>query len=95
MTGHRLVFVGGLHPSGTTPLTRCLAAHPEISGFAGTGVAEDEASTSRRSTRRPWPTAGRAGSSLRPAAHLTERSALLTPDTGARPARAVAAPLGT
>jgi hypothetical protein len=40
--GHRLVFVCGLHRSGTTPLTRCLAAHPAISGFSGTGVEEDE-----------------------------------------------------
>ena len=29
----RLVFVAGLHRSGTTPLARLLAAHPEISGF--------------------------------------------------------------
>src|SRR4030095_4002905 len=42
MTDHRLVFVGGLHRSGTTPLTRCLAAHPQINGFARTGVEEDE-----------------------------------------------------
>jgi len=42
MTDHRLVFVGGLHRSGTTPLTRCLAAHSQISGFEGTGVEEDE-----------------------------------------------------
>jgi hypothetical protein len=39
---HRLVFVCGLHRSGTTPLTRCLAEHPEVSGFRGTGVPEDE-----------------------------------------------------
>jgi hypothetical protein len=39
---HRLVFVCGLHRSGTTPLTRCLADHPQVSGFRGTGVPEDE-----------------------------------------------------
>jgi hypothetical protein len=39
---HRLVFVAGLHRSGTTPLARALAAHHQVSGFAGTGVPEDE-----------------------------------------------------
>lgn len=38
----RLVFVGGLHRSGTTALGRILADHPDISGFADTGVPEDE-----------------------------------------------------
>ena len=39
---HQLVFVGGLHRSGTTPFARCLAAHPMVSGFSNTGVDEDE-----------------------------------------------------
>jgi len=38
----RLVFLAGLHRSGTTLLARLLAAHPEISGFSGTGVPADE-----------------------------------------------------
>lgn len=37
-----LVFLAGLHRSGTTLLARLLAAHPEISGFSGTGVPADE-----------------------------------------------------
>ncbi len=41
-TEHQLVFVAGLHRSGTTPLARCLAAHPRASGFADTGVPADE-----------------------------------------------------
>jgi hypothetical protein len=42
MEGHRLVFLAGLHRSGTTLLARLLAAHPEISGFSGTGAPADE-----------------------------------------------------
>jgi hypothetical protein len=38
----RLVFVGGLHRSGTTLLARLIASHPEASGFRETGVPEDE-----------------------------------------------------
>jgi hypothetical protein len=42
LPGERLVFVGGLHRSGTTPLARWLAQSPLISGLSGTGVPEDE-----------------------------------------------------
>jgi Sulfotransferase family len=40
--GHRFVFLAGLHRSGTTLLARLLAAHPQISGFSGTGAPADE-----------------------------------------------------
>ncbi len=39
---HTLLFVGGLHHSGTTLLGRALRQHTAISGLRGTGVPEDE-----------------------------------------------------
>ena len=38
----RHVFVGGLHRTGTSLVARWLAAHPDVTGFARTGVWEDE-----------------------------------------------------
>ncbi|HZC75318.1 MAG TPA: sulfotransferase [Gaiellaceae bacterium] len=39
---HQLVFLAGLHRSGTTLLARLLAAHPQVSGFSDTGAPADE-----------------------------------------------------
>jgi sulfotransferase family protein len=82
--GHRLVFVGGLHRSGTTPLARALAAHRQVSGFSDTGVEEDEG----QHLQRVYPPARAYGGpgrfALHPAAHLTERSPLLTPEVATR-----------
>jgi hypothetical protein len=41
-SGERLVFIGGLHRSGTSLVHRCLSDHPDVSGFHDTGVPEDE-----------------------------------------------------
>ncbi|MEL6971146.1 MAG: sulfotransferase [Bacteroidota bacterium] len=38
----KLVFISGLHRSGTSILHRTLSASNQISGFSGTGVPEDE-----------------------------------------------------
>jgi Sulfotransferase family len=73
---HRMVFIGGLHRSGTTPLARCLAAHPQVSGFTGTGATEDEG----QHLQTVYPPAKAYGGPGRfafdPAAHLTEDSPL-------------------
>jgi hypothetical protein len=76
---HRLVFVGGLHRSGTTPLTRWLAEHPGVSTLRETGVWEDEG----QHLQDLYPPAAAHGGPGRfardPKAHLTESSPLLTP----------------
>ncbi|GBE11908.1 hypothetical protein BMS3Abin13_00184 [bacterium BMS3Abin13] len=38
----RFIFLAGLHRSGTSLLHEILRCHPEISGFANTGVPKDE-----------------------------------------------------
>ncbi|HET7475015.1 MAG TPA: sulfotransferase [Dermatophilaceae bacterium] len=84
MTAHQLVFVGGLHRSGTTPLARALAAHSDISGLSGTGAREDEG----QHLQQVYPKAkvyGGSGRFARAAeAHLTESSPLATPDAAQR-----------
>jgi hypothetical protein len=78
--GQRLVFVGGLHRSGTTLLARLLATHPEAGGLDGTGVPEDEG----QHLQSVYPPAERLGGSgrfaLNSSAHLTEESPRATPE---------------
>lgn len=79
-----LVFVGGLHRSGTTLLARLIADHPDATGLSGTGVPEDEG----QHLQDVYPPAERLGGSGRfahhGAAHLTEDSPLATPENAQR-----------
>jgi len=74
----RLIFVGGLHRSGTTLLASLLGLHPQVSGLSGTGVHEDEG----QHLQRVYPPAAAFGGPGRFAfseeAHLTESSPLVS-----------------
>ena len=75
MDDHRFVFLAGLHRSGTTLLARLLAAHPQVSGFSGTGVDADEGQhlQSVYPAAKVWGGPGRFG--FAPEAHFTEEEA--------------------
>jgi hypothetical protein len=81
---HRLVFVGGLHRSGTTPLARLLGDHPEISTLSGTGVSADEG----QHLQDVYPAAHAFGGpgrfALDSRAHLVEHSHLVSPRSADR-----------
>jgi hypothetical protein len=82
--GHQFVFVAGLHRSGTTLLARLVAAHPEISGFSGTGAPADEGQhlQSVYPSDHEYGRPGRFG--FAPEMHLTECSPLVSEETARR-----------
>jgi hypothetical protein len=80
----RLVFVGGLHRSGTTPLSRALALHSDISGLSGTQVKEDEGQHLQDVYPKAKLYGGPGRFALDPRSHLTESSPLASPSTAAR-----------
>ena len=76
--GSRLVFVGGLHRSGTTPVARILGQHPEVSALAGTGVREDEGQHLQSVYPPAWVHGGSGHFARAGRAHLTESSELVS-----------------
>ena len=78
LDGSKLVFVGGLHRSGTSLVHRCLSDHKDVSAFYGTGVPEDEGQH-LQSVYRPAHAFGAAGRfGFHPEAPLDEHSPLVS-----------------
>jgi len=69
-----MVFVGGVHRSGTTVIANAVATHPEISGLSNTGVPENEGQHLQHvySPARAYGGFGRFG--FADESHLTEDS---------------------
>jgi hypothetical protein len=67
-----------LHRSGTTPVARILAAHPEISGLTDTGVSEDEGQHLQTVYPKIRAHGGMGRFANAAAAHLTATSPLVT-----------------
>lgn len=84
MTCEKLVFLGGLHRSGTTLLARILATHPEISGLSNTGVIEDEGQLLQSVYRSDLCHGGPGRFAFDRDAHLTEYSSLNCDDSRLR-----------
>lgn len=82
--GQRLVFVGGLHRSGTTPVARLLSAHPKVSGLTGTGASEDEGMHLQAVYPKIRQYGGMGRFANDPRAHLTEGSPLVSHDSARR-----------
>ena len=76
---HRLLFIGGLHRSGTSIVHELLREHPAVSGFTDTGVMEDEGQHLQSVFAPAWQVGGPGLFAFDPRAHLTEDSPLVTP----------------
>lgn len=82
--GESLVFVAGLHRSGTSLIARCLTGHPEIGGLRGTGVPEDEGQHLQDVVPTARALGGPGRFAFRAEAHLTEDSPLVNDDSRRR-----------
>lgn len=84
MPDRLLVFVTGLHRSGTTLLATSLARHPDVSGLTGTGAKEDEGQHLQDVVPPARAYGGAGRFALDPRAHLTEESPLATRENADR-----------
>jgi hypothetical protein len=80
----RYAFICGLHRSGTTLIARALAEHPMVSGFKSTGAIEDEGQFLQSVLPLEIAFGGVGRFGFDPRAHMTETSALNTPEAASR-----------
>ena len=79
-----ILFIGGLHRSGTSIIHRCIARHPAVSGFSGTGVHEDEGQHLQSVYPRAYEHGGPGRFGFDERSHLTETSPLVTSENRQR-----------
>jgi hypothetical protein len=77
---YKLLFIGGLHRSGTSVLHRLLREHPSASGFTDTGVPEDEGQHLQSVFPPAYEYGGPGAFAFDLRSHLTEESSLITSD---------------
>lgn len=76
--GHRFIFIGGVHRSGTSYTARSIATHPTVSAFRDTGVQEDEGEHLQSVYPDSWDYGGMTRFAFTPAMHITESSPLVS-----------------
>jgi hypothetical protein len=74
----RLLFVGGLHRSGTSLVHRCISRHSQVAGFRDTGALEDEGQYLQTVYPIGQAHGGPGRFALDPRCHLTESSPLVS-----------------
>lgn len=79
-----LIFVGGLHRSGTSLLTQCIAAHPDVAFMGSTGAPEDEGQHLQTVYRSEAFHGGPGRFAFDPDAHMTEDAELVSELTAVR-----------
>ncbi len=81
---HQILFVGGLHRSGTSMISRSLGQHPMIGTLQNTNVPEDEGQHLQDvyPAGRKYGGPGKFG--FAPGAHITEQSPLANHDNALR-----------
>lgn len=78
LQGKKILFLIGLHRSGTSVTHSVLKSHPQISGFSGTGVPKDEGQHLQSVYPAAWVHGGPGKFGFDAAAYFDESSDLIT-----------------